>query len=128
MFLIFLTYVCCIAAVSLSPFIFFSSLFLHFFLIKSRLHVFLESRFFIRFFSVVLCWTLKIYCINILNIFLIYFKTSKLVVISVLWRHSKEITQKISKESKFVFLPLFHKDSHGIFNKRDEIVKIDDNF
>jgi len=31
---------------------------------------------------------------NILNIFLIYFKTSKLVVINVLWRHNRKTTQK----------------------------------
>jgi len=54
-------------------------------------------------FSVLCCLLLsiKIYWVGILNIFLIYFKTSKLVI-SVLWRHNIETTQqKSSRESKF---------------------------
>jgi len=35
--------------------------------------------------------TLKIYCVNILNIFLIYFKMLKLIVIDILGRHNKKI-------------------------------------
>jgi len=47
----------------------------------------------------ILCWYFK-------YLFLIYFKTSKLVVISVLWRHSRGTTQKKSVENPN---PLFLK-------------------
>ena len=35
----------------------------------------MESRFSIGFYNYVIYWALKIHCIDILNIFLIYFKT-----------------------------------------------------
>jgi len=71
-------------------------------------------------FFIVLSWTLKIHFIDILNIFLIYFKTLNLVVISVLWRHSKRTTHKnptknlnlssiLSKSSTRIF-PTFQPD------------------
>jgi len=43
------------------------------------------------------------YYIDILNIILIYFKTLNLMIISILWRHSRETTQKTNRESKFLF-------------------------
>ena len=39
------------------------------------------------------CWALKIHFVDILNIFLIYLKTSKLVIINILWRYNRETTQ-----------------------------------
>jgi len=60
-----------------------------------------ESRFSTEFFGVVFCWVLKIYYVGILNIFLIYFKFSKSMVIKVFWRHNRRTTQETNKESKF---------------------------
>jgi len=37
---------------------------------------------------------IQIHCVNILNTFSIYFKTSKLVVISVLWKHNRETKEQ----------------------------------
>jgi len=48
---------------------------------------------------VVLYWVLKIHCVSILNIFLIYFKTSKLIIINVLWKHNRGTTQQIPAEN-----------------------------
>ena len=67
------------------------------------------------FFCVVLCWILKIQRVDILNIFLIYFKTSKFVVISILLRHSREIPQRnpIENPSKTLVLGILHGDDVG---------------
>jgi len=53
-----------------------------------------ESKFFTDSFGIIICWVLKLHCVIILNIFSIYLKTSKLVIISVLWKHNKKTTKK----------------------------------
>jgi len=54
------------------------------------------------FFIVIFYWTLKIYCVDILNIFLRYFKKLKLVIINILIKYSRKITQKkLAENSNF---------------------------
>ena len=60
---------------------------------------------------------LKIHCVGILKIFIIYFKMSKLIVISILWMHNKKTTQKNLAEnlnSSFNHLIWKKKDYNGL--------------
>jgi len=91
------------------------------------IHIIL-SKIVFRFFIDLFFLELKMQCVSILYIFLIYFKTLKLVIIRVLWRHSKKtalnnpVKNPNSQKSPFKISPHLSSFLHLLFN--DSILQL----